>query len=90
MALSVCRFTQLLVLGHRVGVGDTQLDEQTGSPVLVDGEQFAVGAAHLIVQLPQVAGRLRLVSQPRLPLPEQCAKPAAHEVDGIEHTPLTH
>ena len=56
---------------QRSGVGLTQLDEQTGKPVVGDGAQFAVGATHLVVQLPQVAGRLRLVSQPRLPLPEQ-------------------
>ncbi len=74
---------------HRSGVGLTQLDEQTGKPVVGDGAQLAVGATHLVVQLPQVAGRLRLVSHPRLPLPEQWAKPATHDVDGIEHTPLT-
>lgn len=83
---SVCRFTQLLV--HRVGVGDTQLDEQAEVPLLV-GEQLAVGATHLLVQLPHVAGRVRLVSQPRSPLPEQCAVLALHDVGGTTHTPAT-
>ncbi len=73
---------------HRSGAGATQLDEHIGVPVVV--EQSAVGATHWLVQLPQVAGTLRLVSQPRLPLPEQCAKPATHDAAGIEHTPLTH
>jgi len=81
---SVWRFTQLLV--HRLGVGATQLDEQAEVPLLV-GEQLAVGATHLLVQLPQVAGTVMLVSQPRSPLPEQCANPALHDVGGTTHTP---
>ena len=88
MAASVCKLTQLWP--HRSGVGLTQLDEHTGRPVLGDGEQFAVGAAHLVVQLPQDAGSLRLVSQPLLPLPAQWANPGIHDVDGIEQTPITH
>jgi hypothetical protein len=65
-----------------------QLDEQSGAPVVV--AQSAVGAMHLVVQLPQVAGTVRLVSHPRSPLPAQCADPAAHDVGGIEHTPARH
>jgi hypothetical protein len=86
---SLARLTQVEVVAQRSGVGLAQLDEQTGKPVVDDGAQFAVGAAHLVVQLPQVAGKVRSVSQPRLPLPEQWAKPATHDVDGIEHTPFT-
>lgn len=71
MTGSLARLTHVEVEVQRSGVGLAQLDEQTGKPVVGDGEQFAVGAAHLVVQLPHVAGKLRLVSQPTLPLPEQ-------------------
>jgi hypothetical protein len=47
---SVLRSTHLVV--QRSGAGATQLDEHTGAPVVV--EQSAVGAVHLVVQLPQV------------------------------------
>jgi hypothetical protein len=69
-------------------VGFTQLDEHCGAPVVV--EQSAVGAAHFFVQLPQVSGRVRSVSQPRLPLPAQWAKLVEHDIGGIEQTPATH
>jgi hypothetical protein len=82
---SLFRSTHFVV--HRSGDGDTQLDEQVGTPVVV--EQSPVGETHTLVQLPHVAGRLRLVSQPALPDPVQCANPDAHDVDGIEHTPFT-
>jgi hypothetical protein len=72
---------------HRSGDGATQLDEQVGTPVVV--EHSAVGATQVLVQLPQVADKLRLVSQPALPVPVQWANPDAHDAAGIEHTPLT-
>ena len=72
---------------HRSGAGDTQLDEQVGTPVVV--EHSPVGETQALVQLPQVAGWLRLVSQPALPEPVQWANPDAHDVEGIEHTPFT-
>ena len=38
---------------HRSDAGDTQLDEQVGTPVVV--EQSPVGATQALVQLPHVA-----------------------------------
>jgi hypothetical protein len=45
---------------------------------------------HAMLQPAQFVPVLVFVSHPRLPLPEQWANPPAHEVAGIEHTPLTH
>lgn len=49
---------------HRFGVGDVQLEEQVGTPV--DDEQRPSGETQRLVQLPQVAGNVRFVSQPSL------------------------
>jgi hypothetical protein len=66
---------------QRVGVGAVQLDEQAGSPAVV--EQIPVGATHLFVQLPQVEGAVRSVSQPSSARIEQCANPEVQTVGGI-------
>jgi hypothetical protein len=53
-------------------------------------EQSAVALGALVQatpQPPQLVAVLVLVSQPRSPLPEQCANPTVHDVEGIEHTP---
>ena len=83
---SFWRSTHLVV--QRSGAGETQLDEHVGAPVVV--EQSAVGATQLLVQLPQVAGVLRFVSQPRSGLPPQWANPETHDVGGMEQTPERH
>jgi hypothetical protein len=56
---------------HRSGEGDVQLDEHVGAPVVV--EQSAVGAAHVLPHWPQLAERVRSVSQPSSARVEQCA-----------------
>ena len=73
---------------HKSGVGLTQLDAQAGVPLVV--EHNAVGATQVLVQLPQVAGLVRSVSQPASALVEQCPKPDTHPAGWITHTPDTH
>jgi hypothetical protein len=73
---------------HRSGLGETQLDEHIGEPLVV--EQSAVGAVHAFVQLPQVWGRVRSVSQPSSGLDEQCPKPLAQPAAWMTHAPATH
>jgi hypothetical protein len=47
-------------------------------------------APHVLVQLPQLSGRLTLVSHPSLPLAVQWAKPSAHPAAGTKQTPARH
>jgi hypothetical protein len=58
---------------QRSGVGDAQLDEQVGVPLVV--EHSPRGAAQVFVQLPQVWGRVKSVSHPSSGLAEQCPNP---------------
>src|SRR5206468_9737108 len=54
---------------QRFGVGDVQLDEQVGVPVVV--EQSPSGDVQLFEQLPHVWGRVRSASQPSSGTAEQ-------------------
>jgi len=73
---------------QRSGAGAAQLEEQAGAPVVV--EQSAVGATHCLPHCPQVAGRVRSVSQPSSARVEQWAKLAAHALGGTKHKPTRH
>lgn len=73
---------------QRLGVGAMQLDEHVGTPVI--DEQSPVGATHRLVQLPQVAGKVKLVSQPSLGFDEQCPNPLTHADGCTTHAPATH
>jgi hypothetical protein len=64
---SLFRSTHFVV--HRSGDGDTQLDEQVGTPVVV--EQSPVGETHAVPHLPQFVVVDRLASQPSSGLVEQ-------------------
>jgi hypothetical protein len=58
-----------------LGVGAVQLDEHVGIPVIE--EQSPKGGVQTLVQLPQVAGRVRSVSHPSVGFAVQCPKPLA-------------
>ncbi len=73
---------------HRFGVGDVQLDEQVGVPVVV--EQSPSGALQAFVQLPQVCGRVRSVSQPSSGFDEQWPNPLTQAAGCSTHAPATH
>jgi len=71
-------FTSLVVSTHivplqSVGVAGEQPDTQP------EAEQTGVAPAHTTLQLPQVDGLARSVSQPFKAIPSQSAKPASHE-----------
>jgi hypothetical protein len=53
-----------------------QLDEHLATPPIV--EHSPSGGEQVIVQLPQVAGRVKSVSQPSLGSIVQCPKPLTH------------
>jgi hypothetical protein len=61
---------------QRSGVGAVQLDEHLATPPIV--VQSPSGGAQVIVQLPQVEGRVKSVSQPSLGSIVQCPKPLTH------------
>ena len=73
---------------HRFGVGDAQLDEQVGVPVVV--EQSPSGAVQAVVQLPQVCGRVRSVSQPSSGFDEQWPNPLTQAAGCSTQAPATH
>ena len=73
---------------HRFGVGDAQLDEQVGVPPVV--EHNPSGAAQAFVQLPQVCGRVRSVSQPSSGFDEQWPNPLTQAAGCSTHAPETH
>lgn len=83
---SVWVLTQLAP--HRLGVGETQLEEQTGAPVIV--EHRPRGATQRLVQLPQVLVLVKLVSHPSLPAALQCPNPLTHAEGCTTHPPPTH
>src|SRR5262245_6316794 len=83
---SDARSTHFVV--QRSGEGAMQLDEQVGAPVLV--EQSAVGAVHCRPQAPQLAGRVRSVSQPSSARVEQCAKLETQALAGTLQVPFMH
>lgn len=70
---------------HRLGFGETQLDEQ--AYVDPDPEQSAVGTVQVLPQLPQLSEVLRLVSQPSSARVEQCPYPARQAAGGTLQTP---
>lgn len=73
---------------HRFGVGDVQLDEQAGVPLVV--EQRPSGAVQDVVQLPQVCGRVRSVSQPSSGIEEQWPYPLTQAAGCSTQAPATH
>lgn len=80
------RSTQLAA--HLSAVGAAQVDTHDCLfPVLAHS---GASALHALVQLPQVSGRLMLVSQPSVGSELQWANPSAHPVGGIQQTPVRH
>ena len=65
-----------------------QLDEHIGDPPVV--EHRPVGAVQAFVQLPQVCGRVRSVSQPLSGVDVQCPNPLAQPAGWMTHAPATH
>ena len=65
---------------HKSGEGDVQLEEHVGAPVVV--EHKAVGAVQTLPHCPQLAGRVRSVSQPSSARVEQCAYPLLQALGG--------
>jgi hypothetical protein len=61
---------------QRSGVGIAQLDEHLATPPIV--VQSPRGGVQVIVQLPQLEGRVKSVSQPSFGSMVQCPKPLTH------------
>jgi hypothetical protein len=83
---SEARLTQLEP--QTSGVGAMQLDEHIGCPPVA--EHSPSGAVHRLLQLPQVAGRVRSVSHPSLGLVEQWPNPLTQPEGWMLQAPLTH
>jgi hypothetical protein len=73
---------------QRSGVGDAQLEEQVGVPLVV--EHRPRGAAQAFMQLPQVCGVVKSVSQPSAGFEEQWPCPLTQAAGWITQTPDTH
>lgn len=72
---------------HRSGFGATQLEAHVTPPEV---EQSAVGALQTLLQLPQLIGCVRSVSQPLFGLVEQCPVPLTHAEGWSTHAPAVH